>query len=438
VTSLLRAFKTSLFIRLVLIFGSTLVLFIIIGLGGAHLIFKERMEDIKGHDYFEQHLLTIINDIGTPPELEKAAALATQFPMTFLITGPDFRWQSDQRKIKLENIKVRHTLNKGTKVIRVGRARGFLINRGEYQFYLFSKEHLFRHRDIIIIYCALGVAIAVLFLNYWLVRRLFKPIRLLKHGAEKISQGDLDYRVEHKRNDELGDLTHSINSMADSLQDMLAAKQQLLLAISHELRTPITRAKVQLEFLSDQAIKKSLQDEINEIDLLVSELLEAERLNSNHTSLNLETTLLSQFVQESLSHYWPDHSAIESQFPDQDQQVMIDKLRISLLLRNLVNNALRYAGGSPILICVDYDEQHAVLSIKDRGDGIPVEHLPHLTEPFYRADTARQRETGGFGLGLYLCRLIAEAHGGKLSLQSEVGAGTRVSVTIAYSIKDRR
>ena len=432
-TAILRALRYSLFLRLFLIFGFTIFLFIVVLSLATHFVIESKMPNDSRYRFFERHLLAMIDDIGTPPDLEKAAAMATEFPMTIVIKGPNLQWQSDKRVLKLERFEVKYTLALGTRILRDGPNRGYQVDRGSYQFTLFSKRHFLDSGDLGIVYATIVASLGVLFINYWLVRRLLKPIRQLKQGAERISHGELDYRVSNRRADELGDLTSSINSMADSLQAMLAAKQQLLLAISHELRTPITRAKVQLEFLADEKIKKSLQEDVNEIDMLVSELLEAERLNSQHASVNRESTMFAKFIQNSLNQHWPDNDTIEWHPPDSDRSVAIDTLRITLLLRNLINNALRYAQHSPIAVSVSFTQTQTELSIQDRGEGIAEEHLPHLTQPFYRADTARQRQTGGFGLGLYLCRLIAEAHGGQLSLQSQVGKGTCVTISIPSS-----
>src|SRR5690606_29235425 len=159
------------------------------------------------------------------------------------------------------------------------------VARGGYEYFLNRKAPSLSDYDYAVVYIGLGFALFVLLLNYWLVHRLMDPVRRLRQGAEKICEGDLSYRVEVKRKDELGELTESINHMADSLQSMLEAKRQLLLAISHELRTPITRAKLQLEFMDDNELKQTLSDDINEIDLLISDLIEAERLSSQHAVL---------------------------------------------------------------------------------------------------------------------------------------------------------
>jgi len=267
-------------------------------------------------------------------------------------------------------------------------------------------------------------------LNYLLVHRLLvEPVRKLREGAERICEGDLSYRVKTRRTDELGELTQSVNHMADSLQQMLEAKRQLLLAISHELRTPITRAKLQLEFMDDDAVREALADDINEIDLLISDLIEAERLSNQHQALLAEPVDFADYIGLVLEPYFQNYApGVDYQRPEEDVCVNVDKLRTRLLLTNIVNNAIRHGRDNPITVRVAFTDTEVSLEVEDQGEGIAAEHMEHLSEPFYRPDSARQRNTGGFGLGLYLCRLIAQAHGGRLEISSELGVGTRVKI----------
>jgi len=111
-------------------------------------------------------------------------------------------------------------------------------------------------------------------------------------------------------------------------------------------------------------------------------------------------------------------------------------MRIRLLVRNLLKNAIQHtqSGRPPPLLASHVDDKSWHLSVTDHGPGVAPEHLGRLTEPFYRADPSRQRASGGVGLGLYLCRIIAEAHGGKLEVASSLGKGTTVRVTLPVSV----
>ena len=108
--------------------------------------------------------------------------------------------------------------------------------------------------------------------------------------------------------------------------------------------------------------------------------------------------------------------------PRRRQRILIDRLRMRLLITNLLNNAIRHSKGA-LSTSLSFFEEQAIVEVIDQGEGIAEEHLDRISEPFYRADGARQRNTGGFGLGLYLCRLIAQAHGGELIIRSKLGEG---------------
>jgi signal transduction histidine kinase len=136
-------------------------------------------------------------------------------------------------------------------------------------------------------------------------------------------------------------------------------------------------------------------------------------------------------------------SVISIDFGNRDEKIDLDAMpdlpeaeldvtRIRLLLRNLIDNALRFnpADAAPVMVSVHSDANSLEIAVKDHGPGIPPEHLAHVTEPFYRADPARSRATGGVGLGLYLCRRIVEAHDGSLSIESTPETGTRISARL--------
>jgi signal transduction histidine kinase len=218
--------------------------------------------------------------------------------------------------------------------------------------------------------------------------------------------------------------------MADSLQSMLEAKRQLLLAISHELRTPITKAKLRLEFMPQSDEKDQLKEDIQEIELLITDLIEAERLNEEHAVLNADPTPIVAFVEGICEQFESYPGGLELELPTEDREIVLDNLRIRLLITNLVNNAIRHGEGNPIVVRISFSGDFAHLEVEDNGEGIAEEHLLQISEPFYRADSSRQRNTGGFGLGLYLCRLIAKAHGGELIIQSQLGEGTHIKVKL--------
>lgn len=433
--TLVTRINNSLFLRLFLIFSATvLVFFIIITFSIRQIDQNWRSERLSPlPDFYLDNITLIVDNIGVPPDLERASQLSQELSLTIIIRSPHINWQSDeQNDLDISEAEFVRRLSAEAQMMEVGNEDVIRVSRGGYEYYLNRRVPTLSEYDYVVVYLGLAMAALVLLLNFWLVRRLLEPVQQLREGAERICDGDLSYRVKSTRTDELGELTDSVNHMADSLQSMLEAKRQLLLAISHELRTPITRAKLQLEFLDDGMVKDALGDDINEIDLLISDLIEAERLSNQHQALLAEHVDFADYIGLVLQAYHDYKGGVVFEQPEQDASVSIDKLRTRLLLTNIVNNAIRHGRDKPITVRVSFSDIHVLLEVEDQGEGISAEHMKHLSEPFYRADSARQRNTGGFGLGLYLCRLIAQAHGGRLEISSELGVGTRVKVYLPY------
>jgi signal transduction histidine kinase len=266
---------------------------------------------------------------------------------------------------------------------------------------------------------------------YHATRRLFAPLDTIKQGVQKFGAGDMSHRIQINRKDELGELANSFNAMADDIQQMLDAKRQLLLAISHELRSPLTRARLAAEMMEDNDKKTQIIQDINEMESLIEELMETERLSSRHRKLNKTRQNIVKLISDTV-HTWFDSAGVITRLAETEAMLDVDTARIKLLLKNLLDNAIRHTpdGARAPEIQLMLDKQQALITVSDHGKGIQARHLPHLTEPFYRVDPSRQRETGGYGLGLYLCRMIAEAHDGQLEIESAVGEGTRVMVKL--------
>ena len=434
-TTVVQYIRKSLFFRLLAIFGITVVLFLIIILISLQSIGNDSDTIETIPDYFTRHVESIIEDIGTPPNLSNAMRLASELSWTINIRNPIMEWSSDaQNRLNVDSSQYQESLTSDAEMRTINGEDIIRVNRDGYDFYMYrsaQEEGLFNY---FVLYTALALAALILFLNYFMVNKMLNPVRLLKQGAERIRQGDLSYRVKSNLQDELGELTESINHMADSLQSMLEAKRQLLMAISHELRTPITKAKLRMEFMPESDEKDQLKEDINEIDLLISDLLEAERLNNDHSALVSERVLLANFVRSISKSFKSNNGEIEIEIPVNDLEFEIDKLRIRLLITNLLNNAIRHGKGNLINVRVSFSGDRGIIEVKDNGEGIAEEHISQITEPFYRADSARQRNTGGFGLGLYLCRLIAQAHGGEMIIVSHEGQGTQITVNLPRNL----
>ncbi|UXH76269.1 sensor histidine kinase [Roseateles amylovorans] len=249
------------------------------------------------------------------------------------------------------------------------------------------------------------------------IRHMVGPLRALAAGAEAFGQGDLTHRVPIFHRDEIGDLAHRFNQMAADIQAMLDGKRALLLAISHELRSPLTRARLHAELVAEGGSKDALLDELAQMRDLISALLESERLGSGHLALQVSPVDLGALAEEQLQ---PGVVLVR----DSDLPVLsLDRMRVQLLMRNLIHNALRHNDPAvgPVRLSVHRVEGEGAalrLTVRDHGSGVPPDALSRLGQPFYRPDEARARSDGGVGLGLSLCRLVAEAHGSRLELRN--------------------
>ena len=430
-TTLVQYIRKSLFFRLLAIFGITVILFLLIILISLQTINNENETIETIPDYFTRHVESIIEDIGTPPNLSNAMRLASELNWTINIRNPIMEWSSDpENRLNVDASQYQESLTVDAEMRTINGEDIIRVDRGGYDFYMYRSAQDEQSFNYFVLYTALALATLILFLNYLMVNKMLNPVRLLKQGAERIRQGDLNYRVKSNLQDELGELTESINHMADSLQSMLEAKRQLLMAISHELRTPITKAKLRMEFMPESDEKDQLKEDIDEIDLLISDLLEAERLNNDHSVLVSEPVMLASFVRSITEQFEAYSGELRVNTPNHDLEFEIDKLRIRLLITNLLNNAIRHGKGNLIKVRVSFSENQGVIEVNDNGEGISEEHISQITEPFYRADSSRQRNTGGFGLGLYLCRLIAQAHGGEMVITSQLEQGTQISISL--------
>ena len=430
-TTLVQQVRKSLFLRLLLIFGFTVTGFFVIISVSLRIINQNTTSIDTIPDFFMRNVESIIEDIGTPPNLSNAMRLANELDWTINIRNPIMRWSSDPyNRINVDDSSFDRQLAPDAE-IRTADNEGIIhVNRSGYEFFLYPRLQSGNRINTLVFYVGSTLAVLILFLNYFMVNRLLAPVRLLRRGVERIEKGELDFRVESNRRDELGELTDSINHMADTLQSMLEAKRQLLLAISHELRTPITKAKLRLELMPAGTERDQLGEDIDEIDLLITDLLEAERLNNEHAVLTEEPVYLAKFVAGVAEQFSNYEGGLQLTVPDQDREFRIDRLRMRLFITNLLSNAIRYGRNNPVRISLEFRDEAAMLEVADQGEGIAEQHLSSISEPFYRPDSSRQRNTGGFGLGLYLCRLIAEAHGGEMLISSKPGAGTRIRLRL--------
>ncbi|MFT3720473.1 ATP-binding protein [Pseudorhodoferax sp.] len=341
-------------------------------------------------------------EIGSPPSVARAQALAERLPISVQISGPAVNWRSEPEP--------RHGPRE-LDFLRRTTADGHQIELG-------LSVPVWRERPRRIGWMTLAVLLALTLAAWGYVHRLLRPLRDIGAGARRFGAGEFGQPIPVRRHDELGDLAEGVNAMAADIHQMLEAKRALLLAISHELRSPLTRARLHTELLPEApgvaGPREALLRELALMRDLVADLLESERLATRHAALQREPTDLAALAREVVDAMGAGPDAAPRLLAAPGLPVLaLDPARMRLLLRNLLGNALRHSAGAarPPELRLSPERGGIRLSVRDHGPGVDEAVLPQLAQPFYRPDAARARAGGGVGLGLYLCRLVAQAHG---------------------------
>jgi len=404
-------------------------------------------DDIRGlvSGHLSLHVSYVLEDIGSPPRVDRAIAITRRVPVDIRILGPSLDWASDPNFPRLDELVFAPSPTfsddpdawidelQGVEFADWQDHRLLKISQDEYEIVVSTPRIADMPGGINLTYLIVGMGLMFLLIAYAAVSWLFRPISMIREGSAHIGRGNFDYRIENIRRDELGSLANDINHLAADVGRMLDAKRALLLGISHELRTPLSRMRLTLEFLEEEKNRESLKEEILEMEKIVSALLEAERLNARHASLARTNVLVRNLVQELLSDFFGrDMDRIQVSQSDDELRANIDEGRITLLLKNLLSNALRYSKASdgPVELAVTTDQSDLLFTVRDHGPGLPEDDAEHIGEPFYRGDRSRARESGGTGLGLYLATLVARAHGGSLTLLENSPSGACFEVRI--------
>jgi signal transduction histidine kinase len=379
-----------------------------------------------------QYLNYIIEDIGSPPDLDRARKIGEQASLQIYFESPNHSWSIFKDSTKINKAHWREWSKEP--LIRLGRYRGhhFIELTHDSGRFIFGLDKSFdldpeRMRLVIILLSLLTLILAGAFLT---IRWILKPVRWLNEGVREVSQGNLNHRVPLKRSDELKDLAAAFNDMTERIRDMLHTKEQLLLDVSHELRSPLTRVKVALEFLPDGQAKDSIGGDIAEMEKMINNILDTARMHHLHGKLKTEHVILADLLNDLLSGFKDQPPGVQADDIAAGTTIKVDPEQIKTVLKNILTNAVKFSDpdSDPIRITVKRRPPHVVVQIVDSGIGIPPDELPFIFESFYRVDKSRTKDTGGFGLGLSLCKTIMEAHGGRIEIDSEPNVGTTVTL----------
>ena len=315
---------------------------------------------------------------------------------------------------------------------------------------MFASEHDLKLASILLLFAG-GIALSF---GFFLSASIAESVRKVVAGADAVAGGDLSARVAVSGNDEIAELATAFNRMAAQLQEADARQKELetlrrdLIGwVSHDLRTPLTSMQVLIEALADRVVYepetvdrylRTIQTDIRSLSTLIDDLLELAQLDAGELRFAVGPHSLGDLISDTLESMRPlaEHEGVALSGkvnPGVDPVIMAPE-KVSRVLTNLINNALRHthAGGNVMVEARrESDSDSVVVDVRDTGEGIPPDDLPHIFERFYRGEKSRSRSTGGAGLGLAITKGIVEAHGGRLWVQSEVGKGSTFSFSLS-------
>ncbi len=371
---------------------------------------------------FDEYARTLA---ASSPTLETAKDLRRRVGLQTRYEGPDGTWGTAVGLPTIDQVRKGDASSFGREYYVESAPNG-----GTYLFVWNFGQHM-HAVHVKLLWLLLFSMMAVVLTAYSFQKRLLRPVRSLDDGVQRLSAGHLDFVLPVLTHDELGALTDAFNQMVRRVKQMIQARDQLLLDVSHELRSPLTRMKVALALLPDDENRAGLGADLNEMEAMITELLELERLRDGR-GIRCERRDLVPILRDAAKGYEQGPPGIS--FVGIPPQILldIDGEKIRTVLRNIFENAVKYSlpNSDAVKIFAEQKGEWVVVRISDDGPGIPDADISNLFEPFFRVDRSRSKKTGGYGLGLSICKRIMEAHGGNIVVQNNARRGASFILTL--------
>ena len=306
--------------------------------------------------------------------------------------------------------------------------------------------------ELLLLVIAILIFTATL-LILWIYRSMITPIRQLQEAADNIKEGNLDFSIEVKGHDELGELAESFEAMRKRLKDNAEEKlsdekesRALISNIAHDLKTPITAVKGYAEGIIDGVANtpekvdkyvRTIYNKANEMDTLINELTLYSKIDTNRIPYNFAKINVSKYFQDCMEEIGLD---LESKgigiayynYVDPDVVIIADPEQLRRVINNIISNSVKYMNKTKGFINFRIKDvgDFIQVEIEDNGRGIAQRDLPYIFDRFYRADASRNSATGGSGIGLSIVKKIIEDHGGKIWATSKEDNGTTMYFVI--------
>lgn len=292
-----------------------------------------------------------------------------------------------------------------------------------------------------LVLAAVLAGVAAITLTIILSRRILHPVAALTLAARTMETGDMTHRVKVHARGEIAELANAFNAMATTLERNEDLRRNMVSDIAHELRTPLTNIRGYLEALQDHVLEPDtetinlLHEEALILHRLIQDLQELALAEAGQLRIEQQQVQLVDTITQGVSALHPTANnkgvKLKTNLPNFLPPVLADERRVAQILRNLLNNAITHTSNGGTVSVDSQIMPHAIrINVRDTGEGISEAHLPFVFERFYRADPSRSRATGGAGLGLAIVRNLVEAQGGRVTVASVKGEGTRFSFTL--------
>ena len=420
----LRYWRTSLFTKITwLAIICSLMMFIIIA-----VFVTELFDDLHHHHHaaHDHAARTVARRVFVNPTAARIDNIAEQYGLELRYEGPHLAYASIPDLPRFDEIYPLRRTRGGMLLARTADGRLVKIHRrnGARLMIMWpqqeDRDSLWNTADDLL--ALLAAALLLLWLgSYFYQRRLLKPLVQLRQDMDAVGRGEWR-QTPVAGNDEIGELTAGFNRMQTQLRTAAQTRERFLADASHELRSPLTRLRLAAEMVNDNALQRRLIKDIKELDALTTDIMEKTRLENFRPTLKKKTVAAAQ-VLVSLREKYPDvHFAAPA-----TAAINADTDALTRALRNLLDNAVKFCRSEVRAVCEDADGGVCFRVCND-GSSVAAADLPHLFEPFYRTDTSRTRETGGFGLGLSIVKAAVEAHDGRVLAENRAGGGLQVEI----------
>lgn len=412
--------------RIALVFLATAI--VVVGLVYAVLQFV--LPEHPRNQLSERLVIHVLGEIEQAPGPEAYAALARELDVDLLVVDEQGEWRSSPDMPSADYFLALAADIYAGRTTRVAlHDNMYLLVRLDGRLYVLGGfvADLSGRGQLALLLGVLALPL-VIFAALWTMRRVISPLKPLQLALGRLGAGELDLRLgSHSRGD-IGLLSRDIDEMAAALEELERSKREMLVAIGHEFSSPIARVLFQAERIENPELREKITANLVRVNLLLRTMITAEAMGRRGA---MQRTEPCPFPDD-LRRLTEDLGEGRARFvcAQSDMTIYVNPMAVELLLSNFISNALRYAGDSPATVSASHAADMLTIEVCDRGPGIGSEFLKRLGAPFMREDPARRFETGGLGLGLYLCKRLTEGAGGRLEFENRPGGGLCVRTTL--------